>query len=92
MALILRKLRDLHPEAFTDEHDYSVLSGNFTVGRITAIHGGQQDGRWRWAINGVFAAPDVMDINGMSDSLDAAKAELAANWRKWLAWAGLREL
>ncbi len=92
MALILRKLRDLHPETFTDERDYSVLSGQFTVGRISMIVGGPQDGRWRWSINGVHAAPAVMEVNGSTDTLDAAKAELAVNWRKWLAWVGLKEV
>ncbi len=92
MALILRKLRDLHPETFSDPNDYSVLSGHFTVGRITAMVGGPQDGRWRWSINGIFAAPGVMAVNGIADTLDAAKTELAANWRKWLAWAGLTEV
>ncbi len=69
-----------------------MLSGQFTVGCINMIVGGPQDGRWRWTIKGVFAAPAVMAVDGIADTLDAAKADLALNWRKWLAWAGLKEV
>ncbi len=74
MALVLRKLKDLHPDTFTDDRDYSVLSGNFTVGRITMIDGGPQDGHWRWTINGVHAAPDVMEVGVVVDTLDAPRS------------------
>ena len=40
-----------------------------------------------YALNGVHAGPDVMEIQGRAPTLEATKADLQANWEKWLAWA-----
>src|SRR5262245_45545881 len=43
---------------------------------------------WFWTINSMTARPDVMQNTGACGSLEEAKAELRANWRKWLASQG----
>jgi hypothetical protein len=34
----------------------------------------------------------VVTMSGKVATLEIAKTQLAANWRKWLAWAGLQEI
>ena len=91
MALKLRR-NNLASHIYSDCADYSVMSADLVVGRIyedrTAT---TEELRWFWAINGVHA-PQVVTISGKVATLDQAKAELAENWRKWLAWAGLQEV
>jgi hypothetical protein len=55
--------------------------------------GGSSDGAfpWVWSIDGLQASPGVMVTAGSVDTLEEAKAEIAKNWRKWLAWAALQE-
>jgi hypothetical protein len=36
-------------------------------------------------------APAIASPKGFTRTLEEAKAELAANWRKWLAYAGLKD-
>ena len=65
--------------------DYCVYSGGLCVGRMYEdITTNQPQSRWLWAINGVHAGPDVMQITGRAATLDAAKEQLRANWNKWL--------
>ena len=40
--------------------------------------------------NGVHA-PQVVTTSGKVATLDLAKAQLTAQWQKWLAWAGLQD-
>lgn len=91
MPLVMRRT-DLQSPVYRDEPDFVVLSGGLVVGRIYRIHAGPQHGRWFWTVSGVHAAPAVMRLSDRVDTLEAAKAELAANWRKWLAWARLKEI
>jgi hypothetical protein len=69
------------------------MSGKMHVGNIfrqeptsaTTLH-------WFWTINGVQrTSGDVMQVAGRTASLDEAKAAIADNWQKWLAWANLRD-
>jgi hypothetical protein len=48
--------------------------------------------RWVWSLNGALAAPPGVHPAGHAPTLEAAKAELKASWRKWLAWAKLGEM
>jgi hypothetical protein len=95
MPLTLRPT-DLKPRAAHDRHpDWTVLTGGMIVGRIydRSGIGGDPDVRWFWAINGgVHGPPSVMQITGHAPSFEQAKAELRANWHKWLAWARLLEI
>jgi hypothetical protein len=69
--------------------DYDVLHDGQIVGRIyrqmAAVSPATE---WFWAINGVPVRPHVMHSVGACGSADQAKAELKANWGKWLTWAG----
>jgi hypothetical protein len=46
---------------------------------------------WFWSIPGVLNRPVDMRGHGRAPTLKAAKVELQANWRKWPAWAKLKE-
>ena len=59
------------------------------VGRIYRRTGGLAEApAWVWTILNVHAGPGIMMSNGVVNTLDEAKAELAKNWRKWLVWVG----
>lgn len=91
MPLVMRRT-GLQSPAYREEPDFMVLSGGLVVGRIYRLHAGPQEGRWFWAINGVNTEPGVARMSERADTLEEAKAALAENWRKWLAWARLREI
>ena len=96
MPLIIRRTDDHYSELKQPKPDwgpnhYLVFSGGLVVGTIRLEDAGQQRGKWFWAISGVHAGPDVMKISALTSTLEDAKAELAYNWRKWLAWANLME-
>ncbi len=60
-------------------------------GPIDQVRGGREEPRWFWSIQGVLGKPADMRDHGDALTLESAKAELEANWRKWLAWAKLGE-
>jgi hypothetical protein len=45
---------------------------------------------WFWSLHGIFGKPD-MRTDGHAATLDEAKAQFESIWRRWLAWAKLRE-
>jgi hypothetical protein len=91
MALVLRKAQGNRPGDWNDD-DYDVMSNKMAVGRKYRRTGGPPDTpAWVWSILNVHAGPGIMISNGVVNTLDEAKAELAKNWRKWLAWAGLHD-
>jgi hypothetical protein len=68
------------------------MHGGLRVGRIYRHPAATiPDQEWFWEINGVHARLNVLTISGNVGSLDEAKAELKANWQKWLAWAELSD-
>jgi hypothetical protein len=75
-----------------DQKDYVVMSGDFVVGRIYEDRHVRKELRWFWAINGVRAGSSVMQKDGRTPTIEEAKAHLADNWRRWLAWAKLHEI
>jgi hypothetical protein len=90
MTLKLRR-NNLAQPGYPDRSDYSVMSNELVVGRIYDVHSGPEELRWFWAVNGVHA-PMVVTTSGKVATVEIAKAQLADNWRKWLAWAGLQEV
>jgi hypothetical protein len=92
MALVLRRMSDLYPQSSWGADHYAVLSHNLLVGRVYRVTGGPQEGHWFWSISGIHAGPEVMTASNVVATLDLAKAQVAANWRKWLTWAGLQEI
>jgi hypothetical protein len=71
------------------EDDLLLCSGEFVVGRVLRDRSGPQAGRYSWSLTGIRGAP--IQNQGTVDTLDDAKAELLANWRRWQEWAGMRD-
>jgi hypothetical protein len=44
-----------------------------------------------WSIFGILSKPPHVRTDGRAPTLEAAKADLEASWRQWLAWAQLSE-
>jgi hypothetical protein len=92
MPLTLRPAGLKPPADHEKLPDWSVMSGEFVVGRIYEVQAATQpESRWFWVINGVHAGPDVMQKAGYAPTFDRAKAALKANWEYWLTWAKLKE-
>jgi hypothetical protein len=62
------------------------------MGRIYEERGSPQHLRWYWSLHGILGKPLDMRTDGRAPTLEDAKAEFEASWRKWLAWARLGEL
>jgi hypothetical protein len=71
--------------------DFTVYCGEWEVGRIYETRGGPDSMRWFWSLYGMLGKPVDMRTNGHAATLDEAKAQLETAWRRWLAWAKLRE-
>jgi hypothetical protein len=74
-----------------DRQDFTVYCGEWAVGRIYEQRGGPDSMRWFWSLYGMLGKPVDMRTNGHAATLDEAKAQLETAWRRWLAWAKLRE-
>jgi hypothetical protein len=74
-----------------DRKDYTVYSGGWPMGRIYEERRSPEHLRWFWSIFGVLAKPADVRTDGRAPTLEAAKADLEASWRLWLAWAELSE-
>jgi hypothetical protein len=81
----------LRPQKRVTPADYAVMSQELVVGRIYEDRTAPEDSRWFWAINGVHA-PRIVTTSGRVATPEIAKAQLADNWRKWLARAALQEI
>jgi hypothetical protein len=83
------KMRATGLSSPVDEHltDFTVLTGEWVIGRIYEVRGAPPDLRWFWslALNGPMKRSDRVA------SLDEAKAQLQASWGEWKAWANLEE-
>ena len=91
MPLVLRRVRGGEPDE-RNEDNYEVLNGKLAVGRIYRVSGQTDETRaWIWLISGVNAGPGVMVSTGGGRTLEEAQERLSVNWRKWLAWASLKE-
>ena len=62
------------------------------MGRIYEQRGGPEHMRWFWSLFGIFGKPADLRTDGHAATLDEAKAQFEAAWRRWLAWANLREV
>jgi hypothetical protein len=71
--------------------DYTIFSGEWAMGRIYEQRGGPKALRWFWTVQGVFGRPADMYTNGHAPTLDEAKRHFETTWRRWLAWAKMRE-
>ena len=92
MSLIMRPT-GLGSGVDKDIFDYSVLSGDWPIGRIYERRGFSPDIRWEWSVHGiVLTRPPRIRTNGSAASLEEAKAEFQKSWDAWKAWAKLKEI
>ena len=65
---------------------------SFTTGRLySLLQGVPADLRWFWSVT-VYVDPKAgIRTSGKVATLDDAKAQFEAAWRRWLAWTKLRE-
>ena len=76
-----------------DRVDYSVFSGEWLIGRIYERRGSPDDVRWVWSLHGIaLSKPLGIHSDGGAATLEAAKAEFQASWRRWLEGAKLGEV
>ena len=72
-----------------DEHltDFTVLTGEWVIGRIYEVRGSPPDLRWFWALhlNGPMKRSDRVA------SLEEAKDQFKTSWEAWKVWANLEE-
>jgi hypothetical protein len=88
MALKLRPT-GLGSGAGKDDPDFVVYSGEWEIGRIYERRGFPDDVRWVWSLYG--ARPPGIHTDGAAATLETAKAEFGASWKRWLEWAKLEE-
>ena len=70
-----------------DRPDYTVVTGEWEVGRIYETRGGPDNLRWFWSltVNGPMTRSDRVA------TLEEAKAQFQKSWDAWKAWANLEE-
>ena len=71
-----------------DRPDYTVVIGEWEVGRIYQTRGGPDSLRWFWSmtVNGPMTRSDRVA------TLEKAKAQFQKSWDAWKAWAKLQEV
>ena len=76
------------PQAPPDRPDYTVVTGEWEVGRIYETRGGPDSLRWFWSltVNGPMTRSDRVA------TLEEAKAQFQKSWDAWKAWAKLEEV
>ena len=82
-----------HSPVYQDRQDWTIFEDGRPVGRIyeDATAGTPADLRWFWSII-VYVNPRAGIVtSGKVPTLDEAKAQFEASWRRWLAWTNLRE-
>jgi hypothetical protein len=75
-----------------DRKDYTLFSGAWAMGRIYEEPGSPQRLRWYWSLHGILGKPLELRTDGRAPTLEAAKAEFQASWKRWLEWAKLGEV
>jgi hypothetical protein len=71
-----------------DRPDYTVLTGEWEIGRIYQTRGGPDSLRWFWSMN----ANGPMTRSDRVATLEEAKAQFQKSWDAWKAWARLEEV
>jgi hypothetical protein len=84
MALKLRRT-GLSAGIDKDRPDYTIVTGEWEIGRIYETRGGPDNLRWFWSltVNGPMTRSDKVA------TLEEAKAQFQKSWDKWKAWAKL---
>ena len=89
MGLLLRRTRIEQSPAFAHLGDWDVLDDDGRpVGRIYQKHApAHPEYTWFWSITEYVEPRSGLRTNGMTETLDAAKAEFRDSYDKWRAWA-----
>ena len=66
--------------------DYTIVTGEWEVGRIYETRGGPDSLRWFWSLTGPMTRSDRVA------TLEEAKAQFQKNWDAGKAWAKLEEI
>src|SRR4051812_45310250 len=71
-----------------DRPDYTIVTGEWEIGRIYQTRGGPDSLRWFWSltVNGPMTRSDRVA------TLEEAKAQFQKSWDAWKAWAKLEEV
>ena len=78
-----------HSPVYADRQDWTIFDDGEPVGRIyeDASAGTPAELRWFWSVT-VYVDPRAGIVtSGKVPTLDAAKAQFEASWRRWLDWA-----
>jgi hypothetical protein len=91
MPLTMRPTR-LPSPIDNDRQDFTVYyCGEWPMGRIYEQRGGPEHMRLFWSLYGVVGKPPGVHMNDHAPTLEEAKAQFEAAWRRWLDWAKLQE-
>jgi hypothetical protein len=80
----------LHSPAYSDWFDCIVYDDGRPIGRIYEDRNALPHLRCYWSLT-VLGAWQSGPSNGRVPTLEQAKAELQANFKKWLVWSRLEE-
>ena len=69
-----------------DRPDYTVVTGEWEVGRIYETRGGHLRWFWPMTVNGPMTRANRVA------TLEEAKAQFQKSWDAWKAWAKLEEI
>ena len=72
--------------AYADDLDAIVYDDGRPIGRIS-----EDRQHWFWTLTVFGARHAGIATTGQASSLEQAKAELQANFKKWLVWSKLEE-
>jgi hypothetical protein len=89
MPLKLRPTGLVHG-VYKNTVDYGVFCGEWCIGRIYQTRTGPESLRWFWALHAP-SKPGEMRTSKQVATMDEAKAEFEASWKRWKAWAKLEE-
>jgi hypothetical protein len=64
--------------------DYGVFCGEWCIGRIYQTRTGPESLRWFWALHAP-SKPGEMRTSNQVATMDEAKAEFEASWKRWKA-------
>ena len=91
MPLVIRRASISRSSGKWSEDDFDIVSGELVIGRLMKIVHARNEAVWRWHLNAISGPSTEVRTSGHEPDLDAAKAAIAANWRKWVELAGLSE-
>jgi len=75
-----------------DEGHLVVMHGENVVGSLSRVNGGPANNQWMWSITGLYVPPGVMNMHGVEDGKEAAKAAFGSTLRTWLVHVGADDL